>query len=319
MVTANPLRMAALVQGYPVRKPFALTDAGDLQLWLDASDPGTLQNSSGSASSYPTRWLDQSDGSLINLTRWNTNTASTVSGSAYDDMVQVVPNAKNSRSVVRIRTVGSASSFEQNLVVRGASSAAKAKWNFLHTEESHLFLVFRPYPSSGSPFQGRYGRDMKFGRTAGNMRWITSWSPEASLEPGVSLSARMLDGNNAGKCSFGHAIYRSVANSYVAVLDAPTTSLAADQWSLLYLRSRPTASTAGDRVVAQVGGSTFASNTYTSAPSSADCSTSLSMEFSGGGSYSPIVDIGEYAIFRGAMAGSGAQLVLAYLRAKWNV
>jgi hypothetical protein len=37
-MSANPLRLAALVQGYPVRPPFDVAAIGNLRLWYDVSD-----------------------------------------------------------------------------------------------------------------------------------------------------------------------------------------------------------------------------------------------------------------------------------------
>lgn len=326
MVTANPLRMASLLQGYPVRKPFAPPDAGNLQLWLDGADASTLQTSAGAISNYPDKWIDKATGSSMVFQRYNSNTGSTVPEGTYQDMVERADAAANGLSVVRTRTIGSSSSFAPDLRVRANSSAAKATWNFLHSEESHLFVVFKVHSLTGSVDQSSYARDLTFARTSGGISYAgfslsdATWSPSSTNVPGVAFrvtGSRI--GSSGNRWGFGHVVFRSVFNSYVSLLTSALTSITPGALTLAHVRCMPAASVASDRGTAVVGGQAYANNTYTSSASSADCAATLSWEFNGGLQYGPAVDVAEYLIYRGSMPGTGAALVSAYLKSKWGI
>lgn len=126
-MSTNPLRLAALVQGYPVRPPLNLAAAGDLKLWYDISD---TSNTTIVGSSL-TAITDKSGNHGLRSIQTTGSVTATISQQAG-------------------RNVAALSSDGQTRTVITFTSTL-ADFNFLHQTPAHVFAVLKSpsHPVSG--------------------------------------------------------------------------------------------------------------------------------------------------------------------------
>lgn len=223
-MSANPLRLAALVQGYPVRPPFSVSAAGTLKLWLDVSSQGSLLDANGNATS------SNSPAKISDL--------SGVNAAFFLDDCIPQSNAKNG---LRALNVG------VGQISNSPPSSGAASWEFLHNGEWHGFWVIKTpvKPLSGSERVLSLIDTNGLGDTSRRGAWLRVVHSAAYTNPRVSLT-----------------VTRGVLNT--RVIDYATPQTASGGTFVLCHVAVDTAAAAADRVSITIAGSDHSGNTASS-------------------------------------------------------
>lgn len=278
----NPLRFAALVQGYPVRPPFSPASAGDMRLWFDASDASTLLNSSGSPTTgAPARIKDITSNSL-------------------DFAVSGVTQVAAPTGLTSLRFTGPTAYIrKQTTLTTQQINDLTDRFNFLHSTESNMFAVLK-WPGTSNADTFIYLANTAAGTSAAGMYVIAR-----ALRPFYTKGVVLV------------RVFRGVQGTYNANVETiPIVTFGS--WVVVHVTVKPTA-TASERVRIRIPQVAYedASNTASSNASTADSFTTFEMSVNSGGASVAVADVGELMIFQGAVSDGDASTIRNYLKSKW--